>query len=433
VMESVVAANNNYHDGWRLLANWYAQKGDRDPCLAAAGNCQRLAPNDPDTLCFVAEKLQAFKAEPERVGQLLERAFELEPSDLYNGLTWIDYAIEQENHEAANRSLQVLKLHQDNAFTCYRAMQLAFSLDTGQTPLALWDKLVGSPDANDWLISHAWNLVKENQLQAQAVEAIMERRAKAQPTAADAGSCLAYFEIDRDGIKTVEKRLRQFRPKDAFDHRFLEAYLHRLIKLRRAIPSRLLPTLEPLLRADTHNWGLLGYLLSDLGKSSQVVNWMRDYSANIGVQAWMLYFYSIALRDVGRWQAAVQVTRDALALEADNYREDIVVWYSLDQLLAGEPAPEQELALINPDALAPFSRYPLALTEALLCLDKRDFIEAYPELSPRLRACQRAIQAHAGSPAMVEAKKRSRALFKRGIAGSFLQRLVWNWRLANHF
>jgi hypothetical protein len=141
----------------------------------------------------------------------------------------------------------------------------------------------------------------------------------------------------------------------------------------------------------------------------------------------------LALRESGRWDESVRITADAFQKAPDHYREDILVWYSLDQLLEKKPAPLAELHYVAPDDLAAMSRYPMAVVKALAALNNRSFVDAFPDISSELQECQVQWQQLNYSTACRQTKKRTRKFIANTIQQSPLLKLIWLWKLATRF
>lgn len=432
-MEQVAAINDNHYDAWRLLARWYTEIKDKKNALRALDQCQRLYPNDPSVLCYVAEKLQAIDGDKQRVGDLLKRAFELNPINQYNGLTYIDYVIEQGDIERAQQALELLHKHNRDVYTRYRELQIAVARKQRDAALDIFKAILADKAANEWLVVNGWQALVDAGYAEPAAQIIRVGRDAGTMVAVDAGKCLALYEFDQQKPRAFEKALVKMTVKDGFDHRYLEGYLRRLIKTKRDLSWNIIEHFSAVFKQDVQLWGLIGYLKVHLGRWGDAVNWFGRSYPRSDAEGWMLYFYALALREVGAWEKSVRVTADAFHKSPDNYRADILVWYSLDCLLQGEPAPLAELQHIVVDDLAGMSRYPLAVVNALAALQDRSFVTAYADISPLLRECQWRFQPLRDSIACKHTKRRTKQFLARRIQEPVLRRWFWLWRLSNHF
>ena len=93
----------------------------------------------------------------------------------------------------------------------------------------------------------------------------------------------------------------------------------------------------------------------------------------------------------------------------------------------------ESLQWLKAENLAPLSQYPFALVKALLILDRRGFVEAYGDIGPALRECQRQHQRVQGMSTVKTLKDMVRKRLADSIGGNFWHKLLWRWRLGNHF
>src|SRR5690606_18111210 len=108
IMEQVANADPNYYDAWRYLTIWYCTIRNKNNVTRTVAECARLYPHDVNVLCFCAEKLEEVGADNEQVLGYLKHAFELDPGDQYNGLTYIDHLLDVTQFEEAETALERL-------------------------------------------------------------------------------------------------------------------------------------------------------------------------------------------------------------------------------------------------------------------------------------------------------------------------------------
>lgn len=432
-MEQLAAINENHYDAWRLLARWYVEIKDKTNALRAIDQCQRLFPNEASVLCYVAEKLQAIDGDKKRIGNLLRRAFELNPLNQYNGLTFIDYAIAEGDYEQAEQALTLLHKHNQDVYTRYRELQIAAAANRIDDSLRIYQTILQDNAATEWFILNGWQILEDAKCAERTAELIRTLRKSATPIASEAGRCLGLYEFEQQNSGKFEEQLLARPINDKFDHRYLEGYLRGLIKLKRELPWKILERFSTIFASDVENWGLVGYHNVTLGRWANAVHWFDSGYPRVDAQGWMLYFYALALRESGRWDESVRITADAFQKAPDHYREDILVWYSLDQLLEKKPAPLAELHYVAPDDLAAMSRYPLAVVKALAALNNRSFVDAFADINSELQECQLQWQQLNYSTACRQTKKRTRKFIANTIQQSPLLKLFWLWKLATRF
>ncbi len=437
-LRELLASDENYYDAWRYLALWYEEMDESARVVEAIRHCQRIFPNDPKVLCFVAEKLQQHNPRKDAAGKaeitrLLQRAFQIKPNEMYIGLSYIDDLLDNRHHDAAAAALERLTLFVRNAFVEVRALRLACETDDRAALPALWQSIIQDAQGNAWTAYQSWELISRMHWQQEAVDSIDRLRRADAPLLPLYGEYHGYYNIEKQGLKTFIQQLMAQPCDDPFYDRQLEAYLRRLLQRSEKMPAGVKKRLRERFRKDITNWGLVGHLLIDRDMWFEAWEWLQDAGQRCQADPWMLYLASIAARTVGRWREGEQLIAAAYRLEADNYREDIEVWYAFDRLIVGDDLQMESLQWLKAENLAPLSQYPFALVKALLILDRRGFVEAYGDIGPALRECQRQHQRVQGMSTVKTLKDMVRKRLADSIGGNFWHKLLWRWRLGNHF
>ena len=251
-----------------------------------------------------------------------------------------------------------------------------------------------------------------------------------------AGRCLAEQELATQGLKEFESALSNKALGGAFDQRYLEAYIRKLIKRCKSMPKALESKLLPLLREDMRNWGLYGYCLYlQNGREGQSNEFFEGLETQPGAEAWALFYFSLSLRWVGAWKRAAEVMRKAAELEEDNYRADILCWLYLDKLLAGQQIDASLLEHLQHASLEAVSLYALAANYVLLALlEGKNFRDDFRYFSGWLRNCQARAQPLVENVLMKELRKQMHRRLRASLPTmAWPLALYWRWHLGNHF
>jgi|GEM_PF-2020713 len=423
-----------FYEAWRLLANWALDRNDKETAREALSQCRALQPNDASVLTFVAEGLQQLEGNSGETLALLARAFELEPSDQYNSLTYLDRLIEERDWPRAREVLDLVKLHSEDAFVLTRELQLLAAEErSGEALLRNWSQLLVHEQSNDWVIHTAWKVLTGSKLEKAASEKIEALRREDQAVHPCAGYCLAKYQLKRMRFRKFEQQFQKLPQADAFTQRALERYLDLLARRNERPSSRFAPRLETLIAADTVNWGTYGMLLARQSQWLKAKQWFSHWRRHPEPPAWMLYFASLSYRQCGDYKAGVETMAAAYQRQDDNYRGDIVCLYTLDRLLAGHPQAAEVLQHSHLNELDPPARYALALCQVLLVLGDGDFVDRFDQLGPKLRDAQYYYQKTGNIETAQQLKRRVQARLKGTIRLTGLKRLFWIWRLSNHF
>lgn len=433
IMEGVAEKQPNYYDAWRLLANWNAQLRNREKLEQAVANCARIAPHNADVLCFCAEKLKEAGAEGPQMMEYLKHSFELDPTDQYNALTYIDELIDAGDLDEADAVCRRTLQFNANPYVYLRTVKVALAQKHIDKALQDFDKSLDDSGQNNDIVYIIWRALAAADQQQQAAEIIQQALAQGRALSADTGKCIGLYELDTLGVKKVEARLKKQTMESAYDQRYLEAYIRTLIDLEKVMPWELESKLLPFIRQDLTNWGLYGYCLFRIsGREAQACSVWEGIDQQRDAEAWIIYFYSMAQRWIGHWTEGEALIQRAYDLPADRYRDDILLWIYFDHLIAGGDLDPELLAHLDHADLEPMSKYVVVATKALV--QDTNFVDGYEQLSPLLRECQRRYQPLVGNPVIETVKKRlAKHLRERLPQQSLVKGWVWRWKLSNHF
>ena len=449
-IEEITRSAPYFYEAWRLLAIWALDRNRNDLARDALDKCRSLQPNDASVLTFVAEGLQRLSQDSNKkasdeiqreILSLLERAFELEPSDQYNGLTYLDLLIERKDWPRAREVLDLIELHNRDAFVLTRELQILHAEEAdGEVLLGTWEEVLVHPQSNDWTVQTCWNLLAggtHEQDAAARIEALRQRESGEQGEQAQvhpyAGYCLARHQLKRGSLRKFEKQFARLPQADAFTQRALGCYLDRLARYNEKPTKGFVRKLETLVAPDTNNWGTYGMLLTRQTQWFKAKQWFANWQQRENLRGWMLYFASLSYRQCGDYPTGARVMAAAFQLPHDNYRGDIVCCHTLDLMLADKPDAYQQLQYANLEQLDPVGRYALSLCRVLATLGEGGFVEEYRELAPKLRDAQYYFQKTGNAEAAQQTKRRVHKRLKATIRLNGLKKLFWIWRLSNHF
>ena len=436
LMEEVARENPNYYDAWRHLTIWYCEVKNKDEVERTVVECARLYPHESNVLCFCAEKLEEVEGDKTLVAQYLKHAFELDKTHQYNALTYIDYVLEQKDWQEAKRALDILQLHHQNPYVLMRRLQIHLALNEKSEALACFEESVRKPAADNSIVFSMWLSMAEQELKEPAAELIKKVLQEGRGIDAYAGKCLASYELENMKISKFESGLAKREFNDLFSHRYLEMYIRHLIKSKRKISASLETQLSAIIKQDSLNWGLYGYyLFAVLDQEYAAADFVKRLEKRSDAQAWALFFASKACRWANQWQQGERFIARAYELEPDNYRNDIIVWHILDQLLNNKPVDCSPLIHIHlDDDMQAISNYALAAARVLEVLRTTNFANGYDDISPLLRVCQRRMQECVGHAVVEKTRMKLRKKLKESISGmSFFNKMWWSWKLSNHF
>lgn len=435
-LRQVVQVHPNHYDAWRFLSLWAEKTGDRKTVKEALEQCVRLYPNDARVLCFAAEKLQAIDAAPKRIGELLQHAFELNVSDQYIALTFIDHALQHEQLDQVDYALGRMPYKEDDSFVNLRRLQLAARREQEGEALRWFVQIAKDTTHGGNVMDDAWKSLQQAGWQkaaAEALEALLEEKVDLVDRA---GLALARYRLQSMKPKVFNRTLHNMEFTTGFELRYLEGYLRHLCDEKQDFPRPVEEHLRHHWGKDTFNLSLVGYLHYNRDHMHRAMLYFDDVAKREDADPWALYFASLCQRHSGSWVRGEQLMAMAAtrAGRSDRYSDDIAVWTALDDLLGGKLVDVTTLAHLTRSDLAPLTEYPLSLVRALDVLQGTDCVAVFADLSPLLRSCQFAFQKFHHSPIAKHVQKRVRAHLKAHLPEQpFYTRWFWLWRLSNHF
>lgn len=435
IMEDVAQNDPNYYDAWRYLAIWHEEMGNKERVAQALAHCARLYPHDSNVMCFCSEKLKAVNGPADQVTQYLRHAFELTPSQQYNALTYIDDLIENKRITEAQEALSIALQFNKNGYVYYRGLEIALAQNQQSLGLEYFEKTLRSGASEGYILVNFWHKLGEHKLQEKAATCLRTAIRDLDDIDPIAGRCLAEHELATLPMRKFEAALLNRDWQSDFDERYLEAYLRKLIDLQKVMPNDLETTLHDFIKRDSKNWGLYGYCLYQLnGREAQCNRFLDGLEKQDDAEAWALFHGSMAQRWVGQHSRGQALMKRAAELPEDNYRKDILVWRYYDLLSAGKPVAQELLLHLDSKELEGISRYIIVVNRVLVLLQNSDFVESYQYISPLLRECQRRVQSLSRNRVIKSCKEALRQQLRDSIPQlPTYQKLLWRWRLSNHF
>jgi tetratricopeptide (TPR) repeat protein len=334
-MRPIVARYPDYFWGLLNLTEWLGTAGTTAEYLEAAEALAPLAPSDPVPLGYRGDaRLRSGQRAPARDD--FRRALELAPQYHYAAFQLFDIELEDEDIEAASRTLASLKAQTPGEHVTAREVQLAVARsDTVAASEALRRLCTGTEGTSDWPIwaaNHA--LVQAGWVrEAEAIYESFLDRPEVHPQ-------LGALWIERRAARKkwrCGRRLDTLLKQGEIGRRALVAYVSALGNAQARGPIRAcIRRHRKALRQYTSCWGNVGYALLSVGRHRATAGWLSDWSARGDAEPWMLINLVLALRTLRRVSEANRVSRRALELTSDHTVGQHQLWLALDEAIAGD-------------------------------------------------------------------------------------------------
>jgi tetratricopeptide (TPR) repeat protein len=393
-MRAVVAEDPDYYWGWERLADWYRQEGPPEEYSATAQMLVKLAPQSPTPHAYLGEaRLRAG----DRAGakESFAKALELAPDFSFAGLHLVDLQLEDEEWDAAARTLEVLKNHCDSEYVRWRELRLAVGRgDVGSAQHGL-KRLYSDPrtpadwfnDAADLLVKAGWS--------AEA-EAVLSEELAAPEMNPQAGAAWVHLLTSR-GDWSCASRLDELLERGEIGRRALVAYVTALARAQNQNGVRqCVRKYADVFRSHTWGWGNVGYALTHILDYPAGIDWLADWPEHPDAEPWMLINLVVALRGLGRAEEAYRVSQHALTLERKDYTCPYhQVWLALDEALAGHTVKASDrLAGIPRENLDPLHDLLRTWAEVLVEVQRTEPGERRRTFAVARRRFREAVAAH---------------------------------------
>ncbi|MBI1347134.1 tetratricopeptide repeat protein [bacterium] len=315
-MRATVEADPSYYGGWGCLAEWLDQRDDTIGYLEAAKMLVRLDPHGERALGTLAN---ALLRTGDRGGakQVFHRAYELNPSYGYAGLCLFDMQIEDDEYDAAQQTLETLKLHVGGPFVTGKGVVYACGTKDRIRARQLLEELCAEPPENPWPLRTAYQAMMDAEWQTdvrEVLEATLEQENVTEEMAAlwaKVRSQLGLGELDRE-LKDLSAR------NPIAGGAAVYAYIERLVQKNLPMEfRRFRKKNEAWLRTNVRTWGAVGWGLTALLDYKAAYAWLKDWREHPDAEPWMLVNAAEAYRFLQKNSEAAEISRRALSIPRD--------------------------------------------------------------------------------------------------------------------
>jgi len=474
-MKKVLNEDPSFFDGWQLLSQWSEQVTLTKEALECANQCLDLKPHCPTTLCFCAEKtishaatlsqnkhsIRYSQVDPDHDSDrhndqqdnspqalkntalaLLNKAFNLDPSDQYNALTYIDFLIDQDDYRQATLITDRFKLYSQSPYLRIRQLNIACARDQIQEALDFWYAILNSDEASPWLFNTAHQLIEQTQISDEGfieLEKVLQQN-DVNPLL---GQVWINHYINQNKTEQALKRIKPLHRHEQLLVNATETLLKHLLTHQLATPRQLIKQCLPPDALYLHrdplpdggqqpNWRLtlglitLNYVEHKQWKKAQ--NWIKSFWQWSDTEAWVIYYYGLAVRQLGHWDQAADINNCAQQRLANTSttpsphhglgkrclkNSSIQIWWLYDALLNKQQYPQiDHLLVIDIESLAPLEQYIYWIIYTLIFSQQQN-VEDGLEIHQGLSKAKTLYPSLRTNPAAKSARKKTRETLAR--------------------
>jgi tetratricopeptide (TPR) repeat protein len=334
-MRPILAEHPDYHWGLHNLAEWLSVVGTAAEYLEAAEALVRLAPDDAVALAYRGEA-QLKSGIRTAARDDFRRALERAPNYHFAAFSLFDIELEDEDYEAAARTIAPLTADPGGEYVAAREVQLAAGrADLAAATAALRRLCSGTEGTAHWPIWAANRAFVQNGWVRPAEQIYREflDRPEAHPQ-------VGALWVERQTARKkwgCGRRVGALLARGEIGHRAMVAYLTALGEAKAS--ARINACIRrhgKALRQHTTCWGSAGYALIAVGRYRASARWLSDWSERSDAEPWMLINLVLALRALDRVDEANRVSRRAVELPPDRITHHHRLWLALDEAIAGD-------------------------------------------------------------------------------------------------
>ena len=494
-MQQVIQADPSFFDGWQLLSDWSEQQNQKDKAIEYADECVKLKPHCASTLCFCAEKYLIHsphysssspgdidpsitpKTSPNqsanelfnthkkvqlrsyqnKAQNLLKKSFQLNPSDQYNALTYIDLLIDQEEFQLAAEVTNHFKVYNKSPYLAVRQLKIACILDQHQDAMDYWYCILNSDENSSWLFDTALQIIHQTGLDEEGLIEI-EKVLQQNPINPHIGSVWAQHHLNQNQIQKAIQHLEHFSKQESVTIYAIETLLKHCLIHDLKVPNKLIKRCPSSKNIDSASqqrdwtlvWGFLTLHYIEQKQWKKAVQSADGYWQQPNVEAWMVYYYSLSVRQLGRWSDAANLVQHAEQLISNQPGGDqrvhhglgirclktdsIKIWRFFDTLLdLHQSPPLDDLLSIDKNLLSPLEQYIFWLAYALTLNQDHHFGDDLEEVSQALLKAKSIHHDLGPNPAAKWAKQQVHHIFSETIDAPAPQSFVHRLRLFKLF
>jgi len=369
-MREIVGTDPDYYWGWQQLANWYDEEDASAQYLEATEQLVRLGPTDPSAFGYRGE---ARAAVGDRRGAKADfrRAFELDPSYAFAGISLFDSLMSDGDLDEAERTLARLEEHVGGPHVQLRALRLRASRGDGSGARQAFEALVRDTEAPPFVVSKAAAALSEAGYAAHVDEVV------AKSVEGDPAPAVARLFVERAAARgdwSFLDRLPAFVKKGEGGREILYAVIDALGgPAHRARLHELLASFGDTVRETHRGWAKATTALVGVRDYAAAATWAADWQARKPDEPWMVHAQALALRHLGRAEEAARVAAYALDLPAeDTSTDDFRVWLAFEEALAGRTDRSNGfLADVDEEELDDVPRILFAFAKALIQVQRQ--------------------------------------------------------------
>ena len=331
-----------------------------------------------------------------------DRASELQPDYSYSATALLNLQLEVEDMAAAERTLKRLKTFEKQGWAIGCALRLAVAKQDSEGITSAVQRLSLTDDSNASLLSDLTELACSKGY-VQPARAGLEAALSNPDAMPEAGRAwMDTVKKNRSGdIESIVKSALAVGPAGAFA---ASGYINDLVdrKEHRQLKKFIEANRDALCKYD-QSWAVAAFGFINLSRAKDAVAWSEDWKDRKELEAWMLLNRSAGLRQLGRHDESIDVSKYALTLDRDYSSPQHAIWVLYQCRLSRQADDPLALSVYNSsdlDRVTGYYRFMMELANAMQVASDAS-ISSKERLASTVKSLKRAIAAH---PSAIKSK-----------------------------
>lgn len=319
ILEELTRSSPDYYPAWERLAAFYSESEEsKSDYLRVTEGMARLAPQDPITLGYFGEAC-LLNSKREDAKRVFKQAITASPEYEFGLLSLFDLHLEDNEFKKAEATIGIMRrfLKNDNSIL----KEIFYHTRVGDLDSAekRFKELCFSSTADVFHFHHFSEKMREySMLKEPFVMKVLQETSSNPRANPHIGRTYVNKCWEKEGESGCWQKLSAIRSNKKVWSAGMSRFVEILVQERtESYVKEFIDNNSADLQTDTEIWGMTGFALNSIGDVETGERWFENWEEREDVKPWMLWNYSLMLRNQDKYEDADSVSRKALDLEPD--------------------------------------------------------------------------------------------------------------------
>lgn len=327
MLEDLAMSAPHFYATWERLAEIYREVESKTAdYLRVTKAMTQISPQDPTVFGYYGEAC-LFNDKREDAKKAFRQAAALAPDYEFAACLYFDLHFEDKDREQTVLALQNLKQFVKSPATTVRELQFNIMEGKRDEVKTLWRELCLSSKATKKQIEKIYNLLISSRV-FPTDDKFLNRLWKEYLKLPEANENLGEIWVEMNqknstwkisSEKMAEQAIKDIRIGSPAWRKAIKTYLEALFQAgTHFYILQYIREHAKSLKGDNEMWATAGYYLNSIHEYKKSIEWFSDWPERENLQPWMLWNYSLALRNLGKTAEATRIHQAAADIEKDN-------------------------------------------------------------------------------------------------------------------